>query len=103
MPPNNSPTKGAAAPSSPTTTPSPDKTTTTPPSLDATPLKQRWIWIVTGPTASGKTSTAKALADYLDFPFIEGDDVPSPPLSPLPFQDPTNIPPSTTPPPTSPR
>lgn len=101
MSPNTSPTKGAAAPSSPTTTPSPDKTTTTPPSLDATPLKHRWIWIVTGPTASGKTSTAKALADYLNFPFIEGDDVRSPSLSPLPFQDPTNIPPSTTPPPTS--
>lgn len=101
MSPNSSPTKGAAPPSSPTTTPSPDKATT-PPTIDATTLKRRWIWIVTGPTASGKTSTAKALADYLNFPFIEGDDVrpiptpctPTPPstLTPLlQYHPPANI------------
>ncbi|KAK0747053.1 P-loop containing nucleoside triphosphate hydrolase protein [Schizothecium vesticola] len=64
------------APSSPgtTTTPPIPDTTTIPPTLDTTTLKHRWIWIVTGPTASGKTSAAKALAAYLNFPFIEGDD-----------------------------
>jgi gluconokinase len=38
-------------------------------------LQHRWIWVVIGPTASGKTGIAKALASELDFPFIEGDDV----------------------------
>ncbi|KAK4040669.1 P-loop containing nucleoside triphosphate hydrolase protein [Parachaetomium inaequale] len=34
----------------------------------------RWIWFVTGPTACGKTTIAKALAETLDFTFVEGDD-----------------------------
>ncbi|KAK3353971.1 P-loop containing nucleoside triphosphate hydrolase protein [Lasiosphaeria hispida] len=34
----------------------------------------RWIWFVTGPTACGKTTIAQALADDVDFTFIEGDD-----------------------------
>ena len=38
----------------------------------------RWIWFITGPTACGKTTIAKALAEDLDFTFLEGDDV-SPP------------------------
>lgn len=37
--------------------------------------ERRWIWFVTGPTASGKTTIAKALADALGFAFVEGDDV----------------------------
>jgi hypothetical protein len=40
-------------------------------------LQHRWIWVVIGPTASGKTGVGKALASELNFPFIEGDDVPS--------------------------
>ncbi|KAK1829775.1 P-loop containing nucleoside triphosphate hydrolase protein [Podospora conica] len=68
MSPNESRPQAAAAAG-------PDTTPTSPPgTLDTTALKHRWIWIVTGPTASGKTSVAKALAAYLDFPFIEGDD-----------------------------
>jgi len=35
----------------------------------------RWIWFVTGPTACGKTTVAKALAADLYFTFVEGDDV----------------------------
>jgi len=35
----------------------------------------RWIWFVTGPTACGKTTIAKALAADLRFTFVEGDDV----------------------------
>ncbi|KAK1758784.1 putative gluconokinase [Echria macrotheca] len=34
----------------------------------------RWIWFVTGPTACGKTTIAKALAADLGFTFVEGDD-----------------------------
>jgi gluconokinase len=34
-----------------------------------------WIWFVMGPTASGKSTVAKCLAEALDFQFIEGDDV----------------------------
>lgn len=35
----------------------------------------RWIWFVTGPTACGKTTIAKALAEDLGFTFVEGDNV----------------------------
>ena len=38
-------------------------------------LSHRWIWFVTGPTACGKTTIAKFLAQQLDFTFLEGDDV----------------------------
>ncbi|KAK3380660.1 P-loop containing nucleoside triphosphate hydrolase protein [Lasiosphaeria ovina] len=34
----------------------------------------RWIWFITGPTACGKTTVAKALAAELGFTFVEGDD-----------------------------
>ncbi|GAB1318402.1 Gluconokinase [Madurella fahalii] len=34
----------------------------------------RWIWFITGPTACGKTTIAKALAHNLGFAFVEGDD-----------------------------
>ncbi|KAI5459455.1 shikimate kinase [Mariannaea sp. PMI_226] len=33
-----------------------------------------WIWFITGPTASGKTTVAKALSGSFDFTYIEGDD-----------------------------
>jgi gluconokinase len=35
----------------------------------------RWIWFVTGPTACGKTTVAKFVAEKLDITFMEGDDV----------------------------
>ncbi|KAK4097905.1 carbohydrate kinase, partial [Parathielavia hyrcaniae] len=34
----------------------------------------RWIWFITGPTACGKTTVAKGLAQALGFKFVEGDD-----------------------------
>ncbi|KAK3306312.1 P-loop containing nucleoside triphosphate hydrolase protein [Chaetomium strumarium] len=36
--------------------------------------KTGWIWFITGPTACGKTTIAKALAKSLGFTFVEGDD-----------------------------
>ncbi|KAK3312523.1 P-loop containing nucleoside triphosphate hydrolase protein [Apodospora peruviana] len=36
--------------------------------------RKRWIWFITGPTACGKTTVAKALAKDLNFTFVEGDD-----------------------------
>ncbi|KAK4237716.1 P-loop containing nucleoside triphosphate hydrolase protein [Achaetomium macrosporum] len=33
-----------------------------------------WIWFITGPTACGKTTIAKSLAQSLGFTFAEGDD-----------------------------
>ncbi|KAK3946949.1 P-loop containing nucleoside triphosphate hydrolase protein [Pseudoneurospora amorphoporcata] len=36
--------------------------------------EHRWIWFVTGPTACGKTTVAKALAKNLHFTYVEGDD-----------------------------
>ncbi|KAM7216801.1 P-loop containing nucleoside triphosphate hydrolase protein [Rhypophila decipiens] len=36
--------------------------------------QKRWIWFITGPTACGKTTIAKALAEKLNFTFVEGDD-----------------------------
>jgi gluconokinase len=37
--------------------------------------RPRWIWFITGPTACGKTTVAKALAQTLGLTFVEGDDV----------------------------
>lgn len=34
-----------------------------------------WVWFITGPTACGKTTIAKYLADKLGMSFVEGDDV----------------------------
>lgn len=39
------------------------------------PHGHRWILFVSGPTASGKTSIAKYLAEKLNLKFVEGDDV----------------------------
>ncbi|KAK3484852.1 P-loop containing nucleoside triphosphate hydrolase protein [Neurospora hispaniola] len=36
--------------------------------------EHRWIWFVTGPTACGKTTIAKALAENLNLTYVEGDD-----------------------------
>lgn len=36
---------------------------------------KRWIWFITGPTACGKTTIAKYLAEKFHFTFLEGDDV----------------------------
>ncbi|KAH6889636.1 P-loop containing nucleoside triphosphate hydrolase protein [Thelonectria olida] len=36
--------------------------------------KKGWVWFIIGPTASGKTTVASALAESLDFSYIEGDD-----------------------------
>lgn len=38
-------------------------------------IEHRWIWFVTGPTACGKTTIAKALAENLNLTYVEGDDV----------------------------
>lgn len=38
----------------------------------------RWIWFVTGPTACGKTTVAKQLAEELKMAYLEGDDVTRP-------------------------
>ena len=45
------------------------------PAVKPAPSGHRWILFVSGPTASGKTSVAKYLADELDLKFVEGDDV----------------------------
>jgi len=37
--------------------------------------QHRWIFFVTGPTACGKTTVAKSIADKLNLTFLEGDDV----------------------------
>lgn len=52
--------------------------------------KPRWIWFITGPTACGKTTVAKSLAQSLGFSFVEGDDVSIPP-SPI-ATNPTSAP-----------
>jgi len=39
---------------------------------------KRHIFIITGPAGCGKSSVAKSLAQALDLPYIEGDDVGSP-------------------------
>jgi cytidylate kinase len=35
----------------------------------------RYVWFITGPTACGKTTVAKYLAEKLNLTFLEGDDV----------------------------
>lgn len=45
------------------------------PTVKPVPKGHRWILFVSGPTASGKTSVAKYLAEKLDLKFVEGDDV----------------------------
>jgi gluconokinase len=43
---------------------------------DAAKAQQhRWIFFVTGPTACGKTTVAKFIAEKLNLTFLEGDDV----------------------------
>lgn len=47
------------------------------PAAKPVPKGHRWILFVSGPTASGKSSVAKYLADELNLKFVEGDDVSS--------------------------
>ena len=44
-------------------------------SADGFPAKQQHIWLVTGPAGCGKSTVAKHIANALQFPFIEGDEV----------------------------
>jgi hypothetical protein len=44
-------------------------------SADGSPAKQQHIWLVTGPAGCGKSTVAKHIANALQFPFIEGDEV----------------------------
>ncbi|KAH7245423.1 P-loop containing nucleoside triphosphate hydrolase protein [Fusarium tricinctum] len=44
------------------------------PAVKPAPEGHRWILFVSGPTASGKTSVAKFIAEKLDLKFVEGDD-----------------------------
>ena len=44
-------------------------------STDGSPAKQQHIWLVTGPAGCGKSTVAKHIANALQFPFIEGDEV----------------------------
>ncbi|KAF4457227.1 shikimate kinase [Fusarium austroafricanum] len=44
------------------------------PAVKPVPKGHRWILFVSGPTASGKTSIAKFIAEKLDLKFVEGDD-----------------------------
>lgn len=37
--------------------------------------KEQHIWLVTGPAGCGKSTVAKHIADALQMPFIEGDEV----------------------------
>ncbi len=41
----------------------------------AATASHRWIWFVTGPTACGKTTVGKFIAEKLNITFLEGDDV----------------------------
>lgn len=52
--------------------------------------KPRYVFFFTGPTACGKSTIAKYVADSMNFFFLEGDDVSAPrfhayPPPPLPF------------------
>ena len=44
-------------------------------SANHVPDRFEHIWIVTGPAGCGKTTVAQFLAQNLDFPYVEGDDV----------------------------
>lgn len=46
-----------------------------------TKARPRYVFFFTGPTACGKSTVAKYVADRLNFSFLEGDDVRDPPLS----------------------
>lgn len=39
------------------------------------PGHHRHIWIITGPAGCGKTTVAKYIAEKLNLPYIEGDEV----------------------------
>jgi gluconokinase len=43
--------------------------------VDAALKTERYVWFITGPTACGKTTVAKYLAEKLNLTFLEGDDV----------------------------
>lgn len=43
--------------------------------VDAALNTDRYVWFITGPTACGKTTVAKYLAEKLNLTFLEGDDV----------------------------
>jgi len=60
-----------------------------------------WIWIITGPTACGKSTIAKYLTEALGMTYIEGDDVSSLDAEHQVLAAPTNTGPSTTRSPTS--
>lgn len=62
------------------TMPPPNATQSIPPETNG--HMKRYIWLVTGPAGSGKSTVAKYLATALKFPYIEGDEV-SPFLPPL--------------------
>lgn len=40
-----------------------------------TPEQPRYVFFFTGPTACGKSTVAKYVADQLNLSFLEGDDV----------------------------
>lgn len=42
---------------------------------DVAETQHRWIFFVAGPTACGKTTVAKFIAESLNLKFLEGDDV----------------------------
>lgn len=39
------------------------------------------LWVITGPAGCGKTTVAEHLAEQLQLPYIEGDNVGHPPYS----------------------
>jgi gluconokinase len=45
------------------------------PSAAEAPAKDQHIWLVTGPAGCGKSTVAKHIADSLQLPFVEGDEV----------------------------
>jgi gluconokinase len=45
------------------------------PSAAEARAKDQHIWLVTGPAGCGKSTVAKHIADSLQLPFVEGDEV----------------------------